>query len=223
MTHNRGRTKAAAKQCKRQCDGDGREFRAGADGRLAISCRWANIFCGRRGISAFAGRNGSLDTDLKSEIRPAEIRWAECRASLGRSGVGFSSIRHDAERFGWRGKASDLFNHEWTRMDTNPNRCRRFPIIGVNWCSFVVEKLICLPPILKYKDSSLLVGKFAVSVRVHYFQRSDLLGLTRTMVKKISKVLPTATHCDFWSAVASLPPSPRYGATSRRDKRGKRC
>jgi hypothetical protein len=92
-------------------------------------------------------------------------------------------------------------------MDTNPNRCRRFPIIGVNWGSFVVEKLICLPPILKYKDSSLLVGKFAVSVRVHYFQRSDLLGLTRTMVKKISKVLPTATHCDFWSAVASLPPA----------------
>jgi hypothetical protein len=32
---------------------------------------------------------------------------------------------------------------------------------------------------------------------VHNFQKSDLLGPTRTLVEKFSKVLPTATYCDF--------------------------
>ena len=33
-------------------------------------------------------------------------------------------------------------------MDTNPNRCRRFPIIGVHWCSFVVEKLTSIRAVI---------------------------------------------------------------------------
>jgi hypothetical protein len=40
-------------------------------------------------------------------------------------------------------------------------------------------------------------GNFTVSVRVHNFQRSYLLLLTPTLVEKFSKVLPTATYCDF--------------------------
>jgi hypothetical protein len=73
LTHDSKRAKAAARQCKKQCDGDGWKFKAAAPGRLAVSCRGANIFCGRRGFSTFTGKNRSFETSFHEFSKKQEL------------------------------------------------------------------------------------------------------------------------------------------------------